>query len=116
MAKVLESKTDWTKDELLSALSSIGENDFARDVVEKAFKHMATKNTTGELVIKCGKPATAKTVLMNLQAKQLELAIRVFLSMKGYDLDEFWRDHNDEFHMLLTSMFKGLYQGRSESN
>lgn len=105
-------KKEWAKDELLSAVNNMGRNSYALSALDHEFPEMATKNAAGEMVIDCGEEGlTAFDVVLNLQARHLERFIHGYLSSKGYELEDFWKEHLEDFHRLLTGMITGFYQG-----
>lgn len=105
-------KQYWTYDELLSAVNSMGRNSYAVSALDHEFPEMATKNAAGEMVIDCGEEMlTAFDLVLNLQARHLERFINGYLSSKGHELEDFWQEHYDEFHRLLTGIITGFYQG-----
>ena len=89
-------KKVWRKNDLLK----IADNQLERDAVEYEFEMMATKNSTGELVIESEKG-------LNLQAIHMERLLEIFLSENGYDGLNF--EDFKELHELLTTLFGGLY-------
>lgn len=104
-------KKEWTKDELQSALIDMGVNSYAKSALDREFPELATKNSAGKMVIDCGdEKLTAYDLLLNLQARHLERFIHGYLSSKGYELEDFWKEHFDDFHRLLTGIFTGIYQ------
>jgi hypothetical protein len=106
-------KQYWTYGELLSAVNNMGRNSYALSALDYEFPEMATKNAAGEMVIDCGEEMlTAFDLVLNLQARHLERFINGYLSSKGHELEDFWQEHYDEFHRLLTGIITGFYQGR----
>jgi len=96
-------KKVWRKNDLLK----IADNQLERDAVEYEFEMMATKNSTGELVIESEKGLNGTWLLINLQAMHMERLLEIFLSENGYDGLNF--EDFKEFHELLTTLFGGLY-------
>lgn len=113
MARFIDiKKKEWTYDELLSAVNSMGRNSYAVSALDHEFPEMATKNAAGEMVIDCGdERLTAYDLVLNFQARHLERFIHGYLSSKGYELEDFWQENLEDFHRLLISMIKGFYQG-----
>jgi len=96
-------KKVWRKNDLLK----IADNQLERDAVEYEFEMMATKNSTGELVIESEKGLNGTWLLINLQARHMERIFEIFFSEKGYEdlnMEDF-----KEFHELLTRLLGGLY-------
>ena len=96
-------KKVWRKNDLLK----IAENQLERDAVEYEFEMMATKNSTGELVIESEKGLNGTWLLINLQAIHMERLLEIFLSENGYEGLNL-EDYN-KLHVLLTAMLGGLY-------
>ena len=97
-------KKVWRLDDLLK----IADNELERKAIEFEFEKMATKNSTGELVIDFGEDEINGTwLLINLQARHMERIFEIFFSEKGYEdlnMEDF-----KEFHELLTRLLGGLY-------
>ncbi len=96
-------KKVWRKNDLLK----IAGNQLERDAVEYEFEVMATKNSTGELVIESEKGLNGTWLLINLQAIHMERLLEIFLSENGHKGLSF--DDTKELHELLTTLLGGLY-------
>lgn len=96
-------KKVWRKNDLLK----IADNQLERDAVEYEFEVMATKNSTGELVIESEKGLNGTWLLINLQAIHMERLLEIFLSENGHKGLSF--DDTKELHELLTTLLGGLY-------
>ena len=96
-------KKVWRKNDLLK----IADNQLERDAVEYEFEMMATKNSTGELVIESEKGLNGTWLLINLQAIHMERLLEIFLSENGHKGLSF--DDTKELHELLTTLLGGLY-------